>query len=342
MNLSTAKGLLEPALKLIGALGVLLYVVGLVVSNMHFMELGIADFPAFNTRNVSAGALCVTWLFFVAALMALPALFVGMVTHVVMATATPRRKLSIILLTLVVVLFVEYVLLVLVISFSSPALAWAPPWRPMTDQKVWGEALSQQPYVQAAQYFMAVFGHAKVITSLFVLSLFGFLIDCKKLRLLKYVPWVDQVIQTSRYRVHPVARGYFMFLSVGLVFLLMSCFAIDVFPNLKGNLGGHQPQVAQLWLRDAGPAEAKLFGLPLPEKPEDRAQFSIGEVAIWHQSDKLLYVVPLRVTESKPGNEPERGLIALDAAQVSLTQYIHKYVRIKGGWRIVEVGVPPS
>jgi hypothetical protein len=104
-------------------------------------------------------------------------------------------------------------------------------------------------------------------------------------------------------------------------------YAGEIYPNIRYNLGGGQPQIAQLILTgkksDFGgwPATFLCYADTNPEQA-----VKTGEIAIWYQSDKFIYTSCL----SNSGATRVK-IVATDLKLVSAVEYLPKHVKVSGG-----------
>ena len=136
------------------------------------------------------------------------------------------------------------------------------------------------------------------------------------------------------------ARGEFLSVGpyvafVGLLYLIFA-YANDVYPNVKYNLGGGQPDVAELALSGR---KAELAGINADylcceggEKDLYEAK-KLGPIVIWHQSDKYFYISSL----TNVGKKKQTELTAVDLKLVRSVRYLHGYVKIQDGGQLVSV-----
>ncbi len=313
---------IESIIKLLGAFVVLLYVIGLIISNLHFMELGIADFPTLNPQNAMTGVLFLIWLALLTALVAPPAFSVLAAVYIA-GSERPIRSRALRLIGVIAGGFVMTAIFAWQISgFCGFLLPWGNPWQSSFSAQGWSYIAEAQSFNQLGELFW----YPKVITgSAFLFALLTYLFH----RYLsttgrsqlgiqkadgKLVAWYVKLIQ-----------GILVVSPIGLI-LLFSSFAQDIFPNIKSNVGGRQPQIAALDLR-------------VIDTPSLAA--STEAVAIWHQSEKFLYVMPLTgpILNQDNGAPP---LIAIDITLVKTIQHVRKYARIRNGSRITFVGDMPA
>jgi hypothetical protein len=326
----------EPVLKLGAAALGALYVFGLLVSNLHLMSVGVSEFTSLRAQNVMTGSLIMFYIGCLLAL-ALPWSMAACVCGISLCSEeqvrSKVRTCSQAVFYAVVFWFAAAALIGSAWGFLYP---WGPPWVPgRLGQDFWSLKSSFSEFERFAQQYMDTFGTRKVVTGYLFFSL-----------VLAY--WLIKLDATrffgaSRNNLGPDAAH---FVNVGLLLVRITLplfalvailgavvgFAQDVYPNIKANLGGGQPDVAELQLE---PGDTGKIMLPpdlvsaAPNEPGVATR--VGPVVIWYQSDKFLYISPF--VENDRGSE---RLIAIDIKMVRLIRYIPASVRISGR-RIVKI-----
>jgi hypothetical protein len=140
--------------------------------------------------------------------------------------------------------------------------------------------------------------------------------------------WVIGGRSPLRSHAAPAAISF----AVGAVFLFFG-YADEVYPNLKYNLGGGQPHIAELEIGSEKAVVSDLPGIAAPTKRSaDEQIFRTSAVAIWYQSENFLYFSNL------PGTEQSAGRVtAIDLKMVKGIRYLAKYARVASGGRIQSV-----
>jgi hypothetical protein len=283
-----------------------LYVLGLLVTNIHLMELGIADFSALQGRFVLSGAL---FLFYGLLLFALPAalIVVPLVAYKrLLKSVSPLWRLAMMLPFLVSWAWV-------VLELYGSILGDLYPWGSSYEEQ-WAIAFKVRAVFAATpELFHLVqdsFQHAKTLAAVGLAYLLGF--------------WVYLAHKSKPDRAFV---GLFVF--VGLVPMILTLFgyAQSVYPNLPHNLGGGQPRIVLLHVRQAdslllprsGLAALEAQGGPLVSVP----------LALWHQDGSFLYVTPATVQEV--GSSP---LIAITTGPVEVVEYLGGWVKVTSDSRI--------
>lgn len=313
---------IESIIKLLGAFVVLLYVIGLIISNLHFMELGIADFPTLNPQNAMTGVLFLIWLTLLTALLTPPALFLLFAIYATGIDQGLGIRAFRSLVIFVVGLGVTAIVVFQIAGFSGFLLPWGSAWRSSFSAEGWTYQLEAHNFSQLA----ALFGFSKVATgSLFLFAALTFGIDRYLATRGLFTPKLRRPNAKFASLYVKLMQGILVVSPLGVI-LLFSGFSQDVFPNIKSNVGGRQPLIATLDLREA-------------DSPSLEA--SAGEVAIWHQSEKFIYVMPLSGSiASKDNGAPP--LVAIDITLVRTIQHLRKYAVVQNGSRITFVGNMPG
>jgi hypothetical protein len=332
---------IELGAKLITAgLGVL-YVLGILISNVQLMELGISDFTALQPRNILTGfffALFVFWLLLIVGL-ALAAM--------VLFFRTASSRTGSLLGKLVVcpgIIVSGLILLFVAALFAGELFGYLYPWGKTWEEveTFWGHLRSARDGYQIVsavfRQFADIYVHTKVIYAS-VAIFFALLFALARYRLFTAEEAEDRA-------------GRLLFNGLIIVFLLIALpllifdYADEVYPNLKYNLGGGQPQIAQLSL--AG-KKTEIAGLPGTRtccddaKQEDSA-LRTDDVAIWYQSEKFFYVSPLPDTRRYPPEQayveiaPQRvRILAIEGKLVRAAEYVEKSIRIASGAQVTAV-----
>jgi hypothetical protein len=316
----------EPALKL-GAAGLgALYVFGLLVSNVHLMAVGVSEFTSLRAQNVMTGSL--TAFYFVSLLvLALPWCVAACTCGIALCSNQALNKAGACaqVLTLAVVLWLFTAWMIgLAWGFLYP---WGRPW--VVTQNVWSLKASFRDFGVIAQQFIDTFGTRKAVVAFLAFSV-----------VLAY--WlikldVTRFFGASRNSLGPNAADWArvglmlgrlvmpLFVLIAIVCTVFG-FADDVYPNIRANLGGGQPDVVELQLEPGESGKITLpFDLASAPPAQPGAPTRIGPVVVWYQSDKFLYLSPF--VENDPASE---RLLAIDIKMVRVIRYIPASVRISG------------
>jgi hypothetical protein len=309
----------EMVFKITTALLGVLYVLGLLISNLQMMELGIADFAAFNTRNVMVGTLFVVYL---SLLLLFLAACIASVWSVVDLMRGRRRALFSVLVSLFFGFIAFLVAAPIVGYLSLSGLPWSAEFSDGGDELGRLRTLYGQ--------FSDAFFHPKVLVASAGLALWTCFMaldvddgengsDRTALRLVDVLNlWLSWDRSTAVLRV----AGFLL-----LAGMVMVDYADEVYPNLRYNLGGGQPRVATLQVGTESAKRTVLAGFPTEEQTG-----VTGPVVIWHQSDRFLYVSSLF---ELPVDRAQMAGLAL--GDIRGIQYLPAYVRVSSGYRITSV-----
>jgi hypothetical protein len=326
----------EPLLKL-GTAGLgALYVFGLLVSNLHLMAVGVSEFTSLRAQNVMTGSITVLYLASLIAL-AIPWSFAACTCAIALGSHqdTPGQKTR----TCV------RILLFAVISWSSAAYLlgltwgylypWGRAWDVAYTHNFWTFKAWFHDYNVIGQQFIEIFGTRKIVFSYIgfsILLAYWFV----KLDVTRHVGAPRENLRpTSAYLLNVAlmqGKGVTPFIAAFAIITAMVGFADDVYPNIRANLGGGQPDVVELQIEVDDSAKISLppdFVPPTPAQPG--VPTHVGPVVIWYQSDKFLYLAPF-----VQNDRAQDRLLALDIKLVRLIRYIPASVRISGR-KILEI-----
>jgi hypothetical protein len=286
---------------------VILYVLGLLVTNVHLMGLGIADFSALQARFVMSGVL---FLYYCVLLIASPVIFfvVARAIWPRFGGFPPKWRLAI---RLVVLSYLAWIILLIYGSL----LGYLYPWGPSYELQLSGAFHVFRFTKLSAQMVHDAFFHTKILV--------GFLLACL---LAAYFAVFRKV------SLGPQLTATLLWPCLVSTFFVLFGYAQSVFPNLPYNLGGGQPRVVQLHLHDADSAFLTAAGLA-NEVRQGRPTASVP-LALWHQDASFFYVTPM--SAQKPG--PAR-LTAIPAGSVAGVVYLGGYVKVAAGGQIQEAHV---
>lgn len=301
-----------------------LYVLGLAAINLYLLGLGISDFTLLQARCIATGALCCVYL---ALLLVLAWGLSWLVTGLLEASTWPRFAGGLLLSVLVAVL---------VFLGAAGGLAQLTPYAvdpPIVDlrsaRERWADVLT---LLQMAQLF---FLNRETFGLVFLLTL-GFwmlrmlhhkdpaLLTSRKLR------WLAGVV--ARLRLDHQAGAYLAVAIVALAALLLVLrpFARNVYPNVLVSYGGGQPRVVEIQPHATGTAPEQAYaGLRLIRQPG--LPVVTEQVVLWHESDKFLYVAPLRVAPARP------DIVAIDLRSVRSMRQLDVPLRVGSQGRVLVI-----
>ena len=325
---------IESVLKLATAAVAGLYVVGLLVTNVQLMELGIADFPSLNPRNIMTGLLFIVYEFLLIAVLACAAATVVFVWATWEATAARLRtrllRATAALLFGVTLTGASAMVAAVLMGFLLPwGITWdsVDPLRMVLPWELWAEQEKRlAAALHRASLFADIYGDRK--------TLFAGLLLFVSLVPLAFAIGSRAIGKPAPGRV-TLRQGYLLLAlaALGVSPVLLVAFAQEVYPNVRTNVGGGQPQIAQLQLAVEKPAAFALPGVRLLCQRCGQDEPVITDaVAVWHQSPSFMYVSPL------PSESPvPHRLLAIDLKAIRTINYLPKYVRISSGGRIMAV-----
>jgi hypothetical protein len=314
-----------------------LYVLGLLVSNVQLMELGVADFSSLQVRNVMTGILFLGYVMLLV-LALIPLAVAAYLCWRLLKWSGAEFPAKLLSLGGIAVTFVS--LEVGAVSWVGSLLGFLFPWgrkwediNPAT-RTYWTWGFMKRDMVRTMVQFQEAYGYRKIITAAVCLLLLPVMLSMftLALRTLGGEGEADQRIVERM--VARVKYGIAVPYTLLIVFLMLVGFADNVYPNVKYNLGGGQPQVAELQVQDEKGPVTVLPVIPMCCAASNASQsLETAPLAIWYQSDKFLYVSPL----------PDAGqggvqMVALDLKIVRSIHYLPKYVRIGSGKTILSVG----
>lgn len=332
-----------------------LYVLGLLISNIQLMELGISDFASLQTRNILTGFFFLFYvMFLVSALMPIVVLAVLCARTLANEDDSWRHKAFRCAWLTVGLLFVAAI----AVGFAGTVIGFLYPWGNSFEAEfVPGVTISTKdvgtngirleylpngisdsliPFRQ----FVAAYAHFKILFASFVIgcliAVFFPNLEAAWSRL------AGRGNEKEAPRAAPATRVAAVVVSLVYLALafpaLMFGYADEVYPNLNYNLGGGQPQVAELVLtgKRADIAGLNLFGLQAARLccDDDGAEQTVrtGDVAVWYQSDKFMYVSSL----NRLGPEPIR-LHVIDLKLVRSMRYLPKNIEVFAGGSIKSI-----
>jgi hypothetical protein len=318
-----------------------LYVLGVLVSNLQLMELGISDFAALQSRNILTGLFFVLYVTLFLLTLIVPLAVLLFVADYAQQRGRFRalgwaagwaRALG---------WAVGWALLTLIVLIGIFGEAWA-------YVCVWGLSWNQVAalnyagsvdkvyYVLFGQFF-AVYWHAKIkaaIVLIFILLLglpivfpnFNFLTDVRPVQ--SYNAFVQR--HGLPHLVLLIGKALYFYVLVGTLLLFLFGYADEVYPNVPYNLGGGQPQVAELVLAGkrsdlAGSAQAWAPATRLSDDNSAERTIETEKVAVWHQSDKFIYASSLRKIPATA------QVVSADLKLVRNTRYLREYIEVSQG-----------
>jgi hypothetical protein len=301
------------------ALGVL-YVLGILISNLQLRDLGISDFASLQARNVLTGFFFAVYFLWFLAVLA-PIAVVATAFNAEWWIKVPFGRKKFVLGVIFVVVCAGYSFFFLALGNGAFALIYP-----------WGN-----PDATLSQFVLTyLFHHYNTFAAALLLVITaGILAKFSRER------------PAVRFRTVLIIFGVTLAVVMPLV---MSDYANEVYPNIKYNAGGGQPQIAAVVLagKKSEIAGADAAGLPAvalccegsnraePVKSENPEEsIKTGPVVVWYQSDKFIYLSHLGEVSPK---EPVRArVVAIDIKLVRRIEYLPRYVEIHDGNKIEKI-----
>ena len=308
------------------------------------MELGIADFTSLQSRNIAVGFLFLIY----AVLWAAPLWMIGQFVFLFARFAKKHEVAGLKYLAYFAAFFLVGVISAMPFAaLASFAIAFFHTTGPSIDL----ESASIAHYFQHSFVKLPILlaGMMVLVGILFLPMYYATVTDITKLKssnksqLSHYLVVqndieIDDNILLIRIQRSLIVIACFV-AAVTVLPTVLYGYANEVYPNLRYNLGGGQPQIAELILGGKRSEVSSFSGKTLccdsaVAKSDDMA-LQLNDVAIWYQSDKFLYVMEL--PESKPAHEWSPQLLAVDIKLVRAVRYLRKRVTVSSGGRIENV-----
>ncbi|MBU0910789.1 MAG: hypothetical protein KKA54_08740 [Proteobacteria bacterium] len=330
----------ELTIKLVTFVLGVLYVLGLIVSNMHLMKLGISDFTSLQARNIMTGFLFVFYtIFLLLVLLPIPIGIYFCGRTFVSSTHKPLGK------------FAKCLGIVLAVLFMTGAISWFAgilfgymyPWGRTWDagftRSAWTWQFIVSDFKTGYVQFFETFRHPKIISASFLIILA--LLPLVFLLVRRYggdrednfkSPSLNSFVfaAVTSSLLKPVMSLTYLFVALPL---LLVGFAQEVYPNIPSNFGGGQPDIAELQIGTDNPAAIRLPGIDASSTVAQQEDTVItAPVVIWYQSDKFLYLASLTADDHGSAQ-----LVALDLKLVRTIRYLPKSVRVASGGRILSI-----
>jgi Calcineurin-like phosphoesterase len=330
------------------ALGIL-YVFGVLISNVQLIDLGISDFASLQARNILTGLFFVLYfawmLIFVTLVYA-----IGRACHAILLVARDDKESDSRFLALIRrfdLLFVSKpaqiaagigVVIVLVIALAELVLStgeyfdYIYPWGPRT--------LGRSFHVRdiLARFSNAYLSFNNLTAGVFVMYALIY-VNLLLPRLNSPYQITDSSGRQRLMRRLPLGLG-FLFLTIAALTVLAG-YAKDIYPNIRYNLGGGQPQVAALVFsgKRSDLAAVNTAGAPLVQlccvDANAEQSVKIDQIVVWYQSDKFIYVSALGGID--PASPVPAHVVAMDVKLVRNIEYLPRYIEIHDGNRIAKV-----
>jgi hypothetical protein len=294
-NLKNFQNYFEVSAKAGALVVAFLYILGLLISNIHLMQLGIADFTDLRARYILVGLLFL--------------LYAGCLGLIVASIAGPlflsgsiwSRILRGIAATFVTVIFASL--------FAGYLIPGGRTWAPVWEQKITSDCQLSAPLRQMSEHVFAVFGHPSILTVL---------IGTILMAVFYRFPQAIRIIMPERV----VYSG----MALLNMLLLVAGYSVFIFPNFRYNLGGGYPQFVELQVERE--ASTRFAALGVKVSSVDSLSSTAGPIALWHQSDEFLFGTPV----SDQGSST--GLIGIPVEDVQGMKFIEIIARFRSGGAI--------
>jgi hypothetical protein len=331
-NKSSRDATIELTLKVgTAALGAL-YVLGLLVSNLQLMTLGISDFSSLQARNIMIGVVFVLYVISLS-LLALP---FGVLMHRLPKIWLNRNAgwfaaLRSSITYLVVCLLAGLLLASVFGGCAGYFFPWGRSWDADHSLNAW--TLADLPVQMQSTYaqFVDAYIHKKMVYVFVALapSWLPFAANSNG--------WWQKL--DSAHSLRSVASSFVLSLLVPaiclvvLLPLLIAGFAQEVYPNIRYNLGGGQPDVAVLHVASGETSLPQIPQIGLQQDGSAPKQIvETKELIVWYQSPKFMYVSPLTTL---PTNDVR--LIAIDLNSIRSVVYLQKFVKVAFGGQVLAI-----
>ena len=295
--------------------------------NIHLMQLGISDFAGLRVRYILAGSLFA--IYALSLLLMISPIPAGVLLwkwiKSKMSIGEKRRawaiKLALIIATIFALAMTAYMVSIMMSVFypeesllldsERHVFPWEKSFYTVTyNPKYWPSYIAQ-----AYAYFVDMYGHPILFFStLLILTMGSF--------------GTFDLTEDGNYKrfIGCMAILYFVIWTI----TTFVGYAIYVYPNLRYNLGGGQPQFVELQIdpKDALPMQA----LGMTVRVQDSTTVFAGPIALWHRSSGFLYGTPV----AEPSPDSSR-LIAVALDRVQGMRYLSIIARFESGGRIREI-----
>lgn len=331
---SDLQTLAELAAKVATVAGIVLYVLGLLISNAQLMELGIADFASLQARNVLIG-LCFVFYCLMLLVALVPVAFIPWLWRKELRVEhrSLRTKIAWCVPHSIYPLFAALtaaLIVGIIMGFFYPS------------GELWVSPFDAGSYTPKAYYrsvsagllqFLETYWYPKIVFASF------YLISAEAV--------VIFYLMEAKWAAARRAAMITCIVTVPSWALLMFGYADHVYPNLKYNLGGGQPQICEIALSGkSGEFVAlsrtglKLILLnpgeptgdvarPRPADGERTETVVLEDTAIWYQSDKFIYLAQAAPSKAR--------VVAVDVKLVRSIQHLPKYARVTPGSIIAKI-----
>jgi hypothetical protein len=293
-----------------------LFTLGFLISNAQLMQLGIADFSGLQTRNVMIGVLFLVYLALLLSILIPIAYLPQIYMRLAGRWGNLKSISSLITFTIGYLGFMYFPIMFAGSIFSA--------FYVHTDFE---KADTFINYVHALfGLLLLAFDYRPIL-----LAAGGFIF---LIQLYNFARFFFSGFSFMGQRAEAISSSiYFGLIGTGILGSTLTGFANDIYPNLKFNFGGGQPQIAALTLSGKAAELSGWSGDSLCcKEPSDQA-IKLPDAAIWFQSDKFIYVSFLPAQDDPPDTQytGPAPVTAIDLKLVSKIVYLPKYVLISRG-----------
>lgn len=302
-----------------------LYVMGLVATNMFLRGIGVADFAVLQGRCIATGLLCSLYFF----LLLLLAVGLAIWLDAVLQQASLGSFMS-----LVAVGVVGSALYLLVITTMLLEMT---PWYsllPVVDvrslRERWAALIELLKVSETFFFNRGTFATVALLTMV-IFTLRKLHQRDQDLQLPRLTTRVVEAVAQLRADLQAISYlGAVLFGLAYVVFFLLKPFAQNVYPNIQATYGGGQPEVVEIQpAAVAATAELAYAGIRLLR--EGGLPVVTEQVVVWHESDRFVYVSPLRRAPAAP------NLVAIDVRSIRSMRQLPLSVRVGGEGEILDV-----
>jgi hypothetical protein len=318
----------------------LLYVFGLLISNIQFIDLGISDFASLQARNMLTGVSFVLYFGVMLVLLALVYIICRMPYEAVRIAIgkepsffllqfdkLPRSRKGRLAVVLTTFSFAVYILIRLVREIGR-RFELLYPWGPQPPAADFASALDRfaDAYVSDSNGTAAFFllGMAFLLPPLFAQTPNG----------------PDEAEDKKGRDIQIVL--FSLLLGGTAVWAALIGYAKDIYPNIAYNYGGGQPGIAALALSGKKSDLAAMDNAAAPlarlccDDPNSEQSVKTSPMVIWYQSDKFIHVSNLAGVDPNAQPAPAH-VVAVDLKLVRSIEYLPRYIEIHGGSKFARV-----
>jgi hypothetical protein len=293
---------------------------GFLVSNAQLMQLGIADFSGLQLRNVMIGALFLIFLALLLSILIPTAYLPKIVQKQLSKVTTTKSKVGQLILVLLLFILLMYFAISLTTAIFAAFYVHV--------NAAQGDSL-KDGFVDLGGKFLLAFNYVPILIAS---ALFVAMIQAYNYNYLN--PFFRNFAFISENAGSIASEIYFGLMGMILFSSILIAFANDIYPNLKFNFGGGQPQIAAVTLSGKASELAGWSGDTICCKsPSDEQAIQLPDAAIWFQSDKFIYIsfLPAQNDALDAKYSGPAPVTAIDIKLVRKIVYLPKYVLISGG-----------